>query len=104
LFGVVGLYAESRGDNATAAALAANAVAAATAEEADIPIGGDVRARIVEGSRSCPVFGASAERDYFPGLLGMAKDIPAMEARFTHGTRQRCKPREGVDDRQRSGR
>ncbi|MEA2520830.1 MAG: hypothetical protein QOI81_476 [Actinomycetota bacterium] len=56
LFGVVRLYAESGGANPIAAALAANGDAVAMAEEADIPIGGDVRARIVEGSTSRPLF------------------------------------------------
>jgi hypothetical protein len=52
LFGVVRLYAESGGANPIAAALAANGDAVAMAEAAAIPIGGDVRARIVEGSTS----------------------------------------------------
>lgn len=44
LAGVVRLYAKAEGINPTAAALAANAEAVATAEVADISIGGDVRA------------------------------------------------------------
>jgi hypothetical protein len=56
LFGVVRLYATSGGVNPIAAALAANADAVAMAEEADIHIGGDVRARIVEGSASRTMF------------------------------------------------
>jgi hypothetical protein len=52
LAGVVRLYATAEGINPTAAALAANADAVATAEEADISIGGDVRAQVVPASKA----------------------------------------------------
>lgn len=52
LAGVVRLYANAEGSNPTAAALTANAHAVATAEEADISIGGDVRAQVVPASKA----------------------------------------------------